>query len=172
MPGAISQLQMLYVPEEDRILFRINTAERQQFRFWLTRRYSALLLQVLKRHLEGDPDISMQETPEAREAVESFKREKAMASANFKEQFDEDANELPLGESIPIAFKLTYKLEEGNLNIGIQPKQGQGINLAIDRDINMSLTNLLMGAAKKGEWAFERESPIDGPQSQDNIVIN
>ena len=78
MSGAISQLQMLYVPEEDRILFRVNTTHRQQFRFWLTRRYAVLMLKVLREHQETDPDVSIQESPEARLAVKSFKQERAV----------------------------------------------------------------------------------------------
>lgn len=171
MTGSISQMQMLYSPEEDRILFRVNSTQRQQFRFWITRRYALLMLKVLRDHLEADPDISMQETPEAKEAVKSFKQEQAVTSANFREKFDESANELPLGDDIPVAFKLTYNLNSGNLNIGIQPREGQGINMAIDRDINISLTQLLLGAAQKGEWGFDliAHMPV---AARDNIVIN
>lgn len=172
MTGAISQMQMLYNPEEDRILFRVNTTDRQQFRFWLTRRYSILLLKVLKEHLDSDPDVTLQETPQAKEAVKSFKQERAITSANFNDQFDESANELPLGKEVPVAFKLTYNLKDGNLNIGLQPKEGQGINMAINRDINMSLTTLLLTAAKKGEWRLGQQGPFVGDELHENIVIN
>ena len=172
MPGAINQLQMLYVPEEDRILFRVNTTQREQFRFWVTRRYALLMLKVLNEHQETDPDISMQESIEARQAIKSFKEERAMTSANFNEAFEEGANELPLGEEIPVAFKLSYQVNEGNLNIAIQPKEGQGINMAIDRNINISLTNLLMNAAQKGEWGFDGLGFAGGGSGQERIVIN
>lgn len=171
MTGSISQMQMLYSPEEDRILFRVNTTERQQFRFWLTRRYALLMLKVLRDHLESDPDISTQGTPEAKEAVKSFKQEQAISSANFHEQFDETSDDLPLGDDIPVAFKLTYNLVEGNLSMGIQPKEGQGINMSLDRNINASLTQLLLSAAAKGEWGIDvlGNAAIAG---RDNIVIN
>ncbi len=172
MTGAISQMQMLYDPEEDRILFRLNTLSRQQFRFWLTRRYALLLLRVLKEHVERDPDISIQGTPAAKEAVKSFKQEQAIRSANFKQEFDEAVADLPLGQAIPVAFKLTYNMNDGNLNIGIQPKTGQGINMAINREINNSLTQLLVSAARKGEWGLE---PVAGGRAtgeQEKIIIN
>lgn len=172
MTGAISQMQMLYNPEEDRILFRVNTTSREEFRFWLTRRYTILLLKVLKEHVEADPDISMQGTPEAKEAVKSFKQEKAIRSANFKEQFVEESNELPLGQETLLAFRLTYNLKESVLNIGIQPKEGRGINMTITQEINTSLAQLLTSAAKKGEWALDSVSLVVPDQRQDNIVIN
>ena len=171
MTGSISQMQMLYNPEEDRILFRVNTTGRQQFRFWLTRRYALLMLKVLREHMENDPDLSTLDNPEAREAVKSFKQEQAVSSANFREQFDEAADDLPLGSDIPVAFKLTYNLNDGNLNLGIQPKEGQGINMSLDRNINASLTQLLLSAAQKGEWGIDvlGNAAIAG---RDNIVIN
>ena len=172
MPGSISQLQMLYVPEEDRILFRVNTSERQQFRFWLTRRYSILLLKVLREHQASDPDVSMQDSREAKQAVQSFKQEQAMTSANFEEAFSEDPNELPLGEEIPVAFKLSYTANGGSLNVSIEPRQGQGISMAIDRSINMSLTALLVNAAGQGHWELASAAQNATRASQDNIVIN
>lgn len=172
MTGAISQMQMLYNAEEDRILFRVNTTDRQQFRFWVTRRYAILLLKVLREHQESDPDISTQGTPQAREAVKSFKQEKAIESANFKEEFVEEANDFPLGREIPVAFRLTYNMKGNSLNVGIQPKEGQGINIAINQEINTSLSELLLSAARKGEWGLDHTSPLQGEQRQDNIVIN
>lgn len=171
MTGSISQLQMVYNAEEDRILFRVNTTAQHQFRFWVTRRYAILMLKVLKEHIESDPDVSMQGTPEGKEAVKSFKQEKAIQSANFKEQFVEDANELPLGQDIPVAFRLSYNLKEGILHLGIQPKEGQGINMAINQELNTSLTQLLLGAARKGEWSLGNAALV-GAAQQENIVIN
>ncbi len=169
MSGGINQIQMLYDPGEDRILLRVNSTEHQEFRFWLTRRFSILLLKVLRDHLESDPDISTQGTPEAREAVREFKQEKAITSANFQEKFNEDARELPLGPAIRVAFRLNYNIKGDNLHLGIQPKEGQGINMVINRDINLSVTRLLLDAARKGEWKLE--NGIDNVRG-DNIVIN
>ena len=47
MPGSINQIQIAYSPEEDRILFRVNSMDRKEFRFWLTRRFTVLLVKVL-----------------------------------------------------------------------------------------------------------------------------
>lgn len=169
MTGAISQMQMLYNPEEDRILFRVNTTAGQQFRFWITRRYAALLLRVLKEHVDSDPDVSAQGSPEAKEAVRSFKQEKAVQSANFKDEFREESAEMPLGEEALLAYRLQYNIKEGVLNLGIQPKTGQGISMVINQQINSSLTQLLAAAIRKAEWNLvaRRAAP---PQS--DRVIN
>jgi hypothetical protein len=150
--NAISQMQMLYVPEEDRILFRVNSADAKQFRLWLTRRFTLLFLNILKNHLASDPDVSIQATPEAKAAIQSFKQEQAMQGANFQEQFKEEATELPLGDIVSLAYRLNYRIEGETLHLGLEPKTGQGINLAINRDINVSLTQLIRTAALKAEW--------------------
>ena len=137
--NAISQMQMLFVPEEDRVLFRVNSADGMQVRFWLTRRYIQLIQRALRTHLDADPDVSAQATPDAKQAVQSFKQEQAMQGADFKKQFNEEATSLPLGGSALLAFRLNYRIEKDILHLGIEPQKGQGINLAINRDINVSL---------------------------------
>jgi len=169
--NAISQMQMLYVPEEDRILFRVNSADNQQFRLWLTRRYSQLLLKILKTHMDADPDVSIQTTPEAKEAVQSFKQEKAMQGANFEEKFKEKAQEsaLALGDDVPLAYRLNYRIEGEILHLGIEPRQGKGVTLAINRDINTSLTRLIGVAVQKAEWQLGRLPDNAGSTSR---VVN
>lgn len=173
MTGAISQMQMAYNPEEDRILFRVNSSDDKEYRFWLTRRFTILMLKVLKEHLDRDPDVSTQGSPEARRAVKEFKQEQAMNAANFKDEFREDNKQLPLGDDIRVAFKLTYKNTGDNLQLGIQPKQGQGVNMAINRDINLSMTRLLLAAAKKGDWKLDHGTAASQPnEAAKNHVIN
>lgn len=168
--NAISQMQMLYVPEEDRILFRVNSTNKQQFRLWLTRRYSLLFLQILKKHRDSDPDISIQATPEAKQAVQSFKQEQAVQNANFEQSFAEEAEQLPLGDQIPLAFRLNYRLEGEVMHLGIEPSKGQGINLVINLDINSSLTQLITAAANKAAWNLVvSETPVNRGSQQ---VVN
>lgn len=150
--NSISQMQMLFVPEEDRVLFRVNSADGKQFRLWLTRRYIQLMLQALKLHSESDPDVSAQASPDAKQAVQSFKQEQAMQSANFQQAFREEAEQLPLGDTAVLAYRLNYRVEGELLHLGIEPKQGQGVNLAINRDINASITRLIYAAAQQGDW--------------------
>ena len=170
MNGAISQMQLLYNPEEDRILFRVNTTTSQEFRFWITRRYAALMFRALREHIDHDPDISAQESPTAREAVRSFKQEAAVKSANFREQFRDDPEEMPLGQDALLAYRLTYRIEDGVLTMGIQPRSGQGITMAINQQINSSLSQLLAAAVRKAEWNLVLPSPGNASNDQDRVI--
>jgi len=170
-------MQMLYNPEEDRILFRVNSTDQKEFRFWVTRRFTLLLLQVLSNHLAADPDISLQGTREAKQAVMEFKKEKAMKDADFKRPFQEEEVEYPLGKETLLAFKITSNMIGDNLQLGIHPKDAQGINMVINRDINTTLTQLLLGAAKKAGWnlALTKKPAAAAkplPDPQDDRIIN
>lgn len=165
MPGSINQMQMLYNPEEDRIYFRINSTDKKEFRFWVTRRFTHLLLKVLGNHLVSDPDISLQGTREAKQAVLEFKKEKAMQDADFKQPFKEDEVEYPLGQETLLAFKITSNKVGDNLQLGIHPKDAQGINMVINREINTTMTQLLLGAAHKAGWNLAVTSQQAAPNS-------
>ena len=69
MNNGISQMQVLYQSEEDRILFRVSSTDKKEFRFWVTRRFTIMLLKILKDHMDLDPDVSVQDTPDAKQAV-------------------------------------------------------------------------------------------------------
>lgn len=173
MSGAISQMQMVYNPEEDRILYRVNTIDKNEFRFWISRRYAMLLLKVLKDHRSSDPDLSTLATPEDKKVVQEFKREQAMDGANFKKKFEEDNNQYPLGEEAKLAFKLTYNVKpDGNLMLSLQPKDGQGINVAINQDINFTLTELILSAGRKGDWKLDEWFAKQVESPEEKRVIN
>jgi|TARA_B100000315_G_scaffold260385_1_gene321346 hypothetical protein len=176
MPGSINQMQMVYNPEEDRILFRVNSTDHKEFRFWVTRRFTHLLLKVLADHLVSDPDISLQGTVAAKQAVMDFKKEKAMDSANFQQSFQEDEAEFPLGRDTQLAYKITSNKVGDNLQLGIHPKTAQGINMVINRDINTTMTQLLLDSAGKAGWNLgvaKREEPtVQAAPQQDDPIIN
>jgi len=149
---------MLYHPEEDRILFRVNSTTNQEFRFWITRRFALMLTRVLAEHAETDPDVSTQGSAEARQAVKDFKHEQAINQADFNKPFRDEQAEFPLGEQTRLAFRLTCKRVGSVLKLGLHPKNGEGITLQIDRNLNTSMTQLLLSAAQKAEWNLGQQT--------------
>ena len=73
MAGSINRIQIAYSAEEDRMLFRVNSTDHKEFRFWLTRRFTVLLMRELSEHRSRDPDVASQQGEHAKEAVQSFK---------------------------------------------------------------------------------------------------
>jgi len=173
MSGAISQMQMVYNAEEDRILFRVNTTDKSEFRFWVTRRYAMMLLKVLRDHVQADPDLSHLPTSQDQQAVKEFKREQAMGDANFEKKFEEQPSHYPLGSEARLAFKLTFSFrDDGSLQLSVQPKEGQGINVVINQQINLTLTELILAASRKGDWKLDEWLKQVPATEQEQRVIN
>jgi hypothetical protein len=156
----LHQIQFRYVPQEDRILLRIKTTERSEFRFWLTRRYVKLLWPVVVKMLESDQRVQLQPTAEAKSAVLSFQHEKAIRKSDFSTQYREDAAELPLGESPVVLAKIQIKKagSSGDL-LCVHPESGKGIELAMNETLLHSFSKLLTDAIKVSEWDFEPRLP-------------
>ena len=77
----IDQLQLRFDAEQDRLLLRVNTADREEFRLWLTRRMVARLWPALRSALESDDLVRTQPNRLARDTVLSFQQDKALAQA-------------------------------------------------------------------------------------------
>ena len=165
---AIRQLQMSYSPEEDRILLRLNTSSHEEFRFWLTRRYSMMLLQALKAHRAADPDVSIQPTSDAKKAVQEFKQEAANSQGNFQDDF-KASDKFPLGDSPVLAHKLVYKVEGSKLVLTIEPRSGQGITIVLDAQLNFNVSKLLKSASESAKWELDWD---EEPDSSPTRVIN
>jgi len=182
MTAGINQIQMAYKPEEDRILFRVNTLAREEFRFWVTRRYAMICLKVLQDHLNRDPDISAQQSIEAKTAVREFKQEQAQQNADYSRVFSSDAATYPLGEEPRLAFKLSYAFKGDLMTLTIEPETGQGISLVINRELNTSMTRLILSANRQAGWFIESSLEQQGspagvsadtiPQNGEVKIIN
>src|SRR5690606_35065439 len=50
--SALQQVNIRYELEQDRLLLRVRTRTGAEYRLWLTRRYAALLWQVLQERID------------------------------------------------------------------------------------------------------------------------
>jgi hypothetical protein len=170
MPGPVKQMQMLYSPEEDRILFRVNSMDNSEFRFWLTRRFTSMLTRVLAQHVELDLDVSTQESPEARQAVKQFKHEQAVQNADFAQPFEDQQVNYPLGQDSILAYRLTGKRNGLDLQLGIHPKTGQGITVLVNHALNASITELLSRCIRQAQWDMQSTKSADKKAAK--MIVN
>lgn len=157
-------MQLSYVSTEDRILFRMNTKARQEFRFWMTRRYTFILWKALSKLLAGDrgPSESGAEIPAAAmkdPIVESTKQEmkhqELVSKADFETQYQESTY-LPLGEEPALLFSVGMKTTpEGTPLLCMHPENGQGIEMALNEQILHSLVKLIVDTTTKAGWRLD-----------------
>ncbi len=162
----LHQMQVTYAPVEDRLLFRVNTKQRQEFRFWMTRRYVALLWKTILNHLrdthgevaakeEGAPAVP---TPEPlKDAIIAREHEEQVAKSDFKTQYQESSY-LPLGEQPLLLFGIGIKKPaDAAAILCMHPPKGEGIEISLNEQITHSLCRLLADATKKAEWGLDLE---------------
>lgn len=152
----LEQIQIVFVPEQDRLLLRVNTSDRSEFRFWLTRRLVKLLWPVLQKTLETNPQIITQADVAAKEAVKAFQREKALMNTDFKTPYRNDATELPLGAEPVLVTRVQIKnpTKESRV-LCLHPSKGHGIELALNEPTLHSLCALLRTTVARAEWGLE-----------------
>ena len=153
----IHQLQMSFNAHEDRILLRILSAERAEFRFWLTRRYVKLLWQVLLKLMERDPAAAVHADEKVRRTVLEFQHQNVVSSGEFAKPFEEGTTVFPLGAAPVLLSRITGKQPQSQPNpqqqlLCLHPEQGQGIDLGVNGELLHMISKLLVDAVKQSDW--------------------
>ncbi|MBN1103948.1 MAG: hypothetical protein JXL84_11090 [Deltaproteobacteria bacterium] len=156
MTQKIHQMQLAFVPLEDRLLFRVRTTDQNELRFWLTRRYVKLLWQVLRQML-GETQAGPAADPRAKEAMLSFQHEEALTKMDFATPYKEGSEvRRPLGDKPVLVSRIQVKAGPGNTRVlCMHPEQGQGVEIVLDSVWLHSLCKILVGAVKKSDWDLE-----------------
>ena len=100
----IHQLSVTYLPDEDRILARINTTAGEEMRLWLTRRLMLglwpLLSKLMTGHLlrlEGAGASLEAAGDELKTMLADFRKQEFLQNADFETPYKEEEAVLPLG---------------------------------------------------------------------------
>jgi hypothetical protein len=151
--SSIHQIQMVYQPLEDRILMRVSSTERAEFRFWMTRRYVKLLWQVLVKMMERDPAAAALPDEKTRRTMVGFQHEDVVRGGQFNKPFAQQSATLPLGETPVLLSRISGKPGAGGYQVlAFHPESGQGIDLNADTRLLHLITKLLMEAVKQSDW--------------------
>ena len=174
------QMQLSYVSTEDRLLLRLNTKARQEFRFWMTRRYVMILWHSLNQLLAKEEPAAAAAVPEVpvpalvdplvEAAKKEFKHQEFVAQADFKTQYQESTY-LPLGDTPALLFSVGIKpAPDGTAMLCMHPEKGQGIEMVLNEQILHSLCQLIIDTTTKADWrlnlAFLPRGGNPGPATE------
>jgi hypothetical protein len=156
----LHQLKLDFIPEQDRLLLRVSTDNQLEVRLWLTRRALRLLWPLLVQMVRTAPEVALQSTPEARDALVGLQHEQALRQADFGKPFEDIPRAMPLGaEPILVARMQSNKDDSGNHVLGLLPQEGQGLHLTLDNTLLHSFCKLVQNAAAKADWDIALELP-------------
>ncbi len=166
----IHQIQMAYNAREDRILLRILSTERAEFRFWLTRRYVKLLWTMLLKMLERDPASAQHADEHVRRSIMDLQHANVVRSGEFAKPFEEGVSLLPLGVAPVLLSRITGKQPHQKQQLlSLHPEQGQGIDLGVDAGLLHMISKLLLDAVAQSDWDIKLAIDPDAvppPQAQ------
>lgn len=160
---SLHQLRVQYVAEHDRLMLRIATVQRQEFRIWLTRR----LVKRLWPHLVGA--LAQQIPPTAasepaKEAVMAFQHEQAAQAADFKSDYQEEGLTPALGPEPMLPVKLNCQpRQEGGATLVFDDESGRRVPLNLGAALLHNVIRLIADVAGRAEWDLALERPSAAP---------
>ncbi len=170
MSAKLHQIAFTYDVHEDRLLMRIKMSDMSEIRAWLTRRFTMgfwkVLMQALNNAVSIEPIVQQGEkqpnplAKETKEAMIGFKHSEKVQQANFEEQFKKEVKGTPLGEAPILLSQISLTPGPGeNQTLGFFPKQGKGVQLAMNDTLLHSVAKLLVDAHQATQWGLNLSVP-------------
>jgi hypothetical protein len=161
----IKQFNGQWVSEEDRLLFRFNTLDDLEFRFWLTRNATKTIIagsqqlfaEILKTRF----------TPGTAEVVQEFQQQAAIQTTQFNEAYTAGAN-LVLGEHPLLVTGVSMQAENGLMSIDLRLLTRQNVNIRITPAAFQKMVLLLLKLQEQAQWSIDlprseaKNQPEDG----------
>jgi len=157
---SIKQFNGEWVCQQDRVLFRFNTSEDQEFNLWLTR-------YVLKGLLQGAQQLTVQalaqvHTPQVAQGRQSFQQASVTQRLNFQETF-QVAKEKPMGEAPLLVTGLMLNQTGEVVTLKFDLESGKSVQVQMNPSVlqvMLALLNKLQGVAQWGV-GLDAENPVD-----------
>jgi hypothetical protein len=159
----IHQLSVVYDEVQDRLLWRINTHEAQEYRFWMTRRLMLRLMPHLKNHwvqAESRQAGLSTQPPATQRLMADFQRQAFLEKADFKQPFApaQAPSALPLGEAPMLVTEVQITPQAGQqVQMVLHHKlpgatQMQSVQLMLGSELLQGLLHLSEAAMRQAEW--------------------
>ena len=118
---SIKQFNATYLAPDDRLIFRFNTTEDTEFRFWFTRRITLFIL-AATQHLTVK-SLEQTHTPEIAKAMADFGKEVMQSNPESqgasKTEAYQPASNYPLGADPLLVMNAKYTPEKQGLEDGV-----------------------------------------------------
>ena len=166
----VHQLSIAYVPEQDRILARVNTTEGRELQCWFTRRVtlgvSPLIGRVVTEQMARRGGLAPAQLAAmddlAKKAVAQFQKTEALKSADFATPYKASEASTPLFEPPLLVTEVNIAtLNNGQLRLQFTEKLAGGagnrnFQMALSDQLVQAFVHLLERAVQQSQW---REVP-------------
>ncbi len=165
----IKQFNATYLANDDRLLFRFNTSEDTEFRFWFTRRVTLFILAATSHLLVKK--LEQSHTSEAAKAIAEFGEEAVKKEQEQREAVNPEtyqpASAYPLGADPVLVMDVKCAFEkqdaEDMLSLDLVLPGGANINLKMAGPTLQAMCLLLNQLREHAAWG-------EVPQVQDVVL--
>ena len=136
MTSALHQITMSYSTEDDRMLLRVSTTDKTEYRLWLTRRFVRVLWGALIQVLEREPSLKKGLTPKVKKAVVAMQHHEAVSAADFSRGHDEGYDDLTsnTGPQLVVGGSVTPG-DKGLTGLRLKTRDGRDFNFALNKNL-------------------------------------
>lgn len=173
----VRQMSISYLPEQDRILVRVNTSENRELQFWFTRRLTLGLAPLMERLVteatarRGGPATThlASADPVTQKAMSDFKRSETIRSADFSTPYQAaQANEPLFDTPLLITEVNIAPIAAGALRLHCSEKlkdvpTTRKFELALSDTLTHAFMHLLERAVVASQWRGHQ--PSDSAQA-------
>jgi len=151
MSDKLHQINITYSNKEDRLLLRTSTQDGNEYRVWLTRRFTQLLLNILTKEMEqhgGSITVGSKE-----------QTTKMIKDGAFEKKYEENkAVSYPFGVDGMLAFGIkSGSNETGIFVLEIQSESGQCVTFNLDESLTYMLYSLITQGIERAGWQLHSE---------------
>ncbi len=162
----VRQMSISYLPEQDRILVRVNTSDKHELQFWFTRRLTLGLVPLFERIVTehaarsgGAATTHMGAAdPIAKKAMADFVRAETVRKADFSTPYETPQASQPVFPSPLLITDLSIAPLPGarmrmvcTEKLGGDP-QARGFELALSQQLTHAFMHLLERAVEASRW--------------------
>ena len=159
---SIKQFNGEWVAREDRVLFRFNTFEDQEFSFWLTR-------YVVKSLIQGAQQLAVktlekEHPPQVAQAMQEFHQQAVAQRANFQETYQAPSQK-PLGNEPLLVTGLVMNQNGDQTVIEFQLITQKSVNVQMNQSVLQVMITLLNKLQEVAQWGVGLETSTTTPDA-------
>ena len=168
----IKQFNGEWVAREDRVRFRFNTTEDEEYSFWLTRRMAIRLMPAMEQSIvrleAAQPGMTATDAS-TQHMLTEIKRDAFLQTADFSTPYSAQPQQLPLGDEPLLITDAQLSLQpHGALQIIFQKKTAevtQSCQLNLQAPLVHGMIHLIHQCMGKAEWALAPPSTTQHPEA-------
>jgi len=163
---SIKQFNGEWVAVEDRVHFRFNTSEGEEYRFWLTRRIVQALIAGTQH--TAVKTLEKNHPPQVAQAMQSFQQQAMAQQANFQDNY-EGAADKPLGEEPLLVIGLAINQNDEQMQIEFQLSTGQSLHIQMTSHVVQVMVTLLNKLQETAQWGVGWHEALDTSLSHQDV---